>query len=168
MGAVHFAARLSEEQAWEGVSKKAPGIRQLGAELSHHPFSGFVHGYRTASRWAGESRIHTLVDRLTGKTFITDPWPPLLAAEGEPAAVGHVADPGWNTIGFEAARQRSGRLVSTAIMRKNKLGRDAGIREVASHELIWKPNWLLEAALGDRKLRILVDGMNGGYYVVGS
>lgn len=154
---------LSEEQAWAALKAKAAGIEPESATLTYHPFAGFVHGMRLP-RSKSESQVHTLVDRLTGKTFITDPWPALRPVSQKHA---QVQDPHWNSVDFEEARMRSRKLVSTASLRKMKLGHNSRIREIEGHEKIWKPNWLLTGHLGKQKLQVLVDGMNGGYYVVG-
>ena len=160
---VEFPALLTREQASASVRAKAATFEVDSATLSYPPFAGFVHAM-ALPRTMEESRIHTLVDRLTGKTFITDPWPELRQAG---AGSGRVEDPLWNSISFEDARLRSRRLVATASLRKMKLGHNSRIREIQSHEKIWKPNWLLAGRLGDQELKVLVDGMNGGYYVVG-
>lgn len=158
-----FPALLTREQASAAVRAKAAAFEVESASLSFHPFAGFIHSM-TLPRTRAESTIHTLVDRLTGKTFITDPWPELRhTASGQ----GRVDDPRWNSISFENARMRSRHLVATASLRKMKLGHNSRIREIHSYEMIWKPNWLLVGKLGDQELKVLVDGMNGGYYVVG-
>lgn len=163
MSDLEFPALVSEEQAWASVKAKAAGFEPENAALIYHPFAGFVHGMRLP-RSKEESQVHTLVDRLTGKTFITDPWPKMRQASQKHA---QVQDPRWNSVNFEDARLRSRRLVSTASLRKMKLGHNSKIREIVSYERIWKPNWLLSGRLGSQKIQVLVDGMNGGYYVVG-
>lgn len=168
MTSTRFALTVSEEQAWDIVRAKAPGLRPGAATLRYHPFSGFVHrSLRPVPGRRHEDRVHTLVDRFTGSAFITAPWPQLEEA-GPGTAESQVSDPSWNTISFEEARRRSTRIVRTATIRRAPLASRMAIEEVEHHELLWKPNWLLDATLGPRELRILVDALGGGYYVVGS
>lgn len=168
MTASGFAPAVSEEQAWDIVRAKAPGLRSGPATLRHHPFSGFVHrSLRPMPGRRHDDRVHTLVDRLTGSAFITAPWPQLEPVDLR-TAESQVSDPSWNTISFEEARRRSTRIVRTATIRRAPLVSRMDIEEVEYHELLWKPNWLLDGTLGGRQLRILVDALGGGYYIVGS
>lgn len=169
MSALEFAPTVTADQAWALVQAKAPGLRRGGEQLRHHPFAGFVHTF-AVPRFRNplrQERMNTLVDRYTGKAFITDPWPALAAPD--PAARRHeVNDPGWNSTSFATARRRAARLVGTVAMRHLRLAQNPRVREEESHELVWKPNWLLTGELQDRQVRILVDALSGGYYVVGS
>lgn len=163
-----FAPAVTEEQAWDIVLAEAPGLLPGTAALRHHPFSGFVHrSRRPVPGRRYEDRVHTLVDRLTGSAFVTAPWP-LLEPVDPRVAESQVSDPSWNTISVEEARRRADRIVSTATLRPAPLASRMAIEEVEHHELIWKPNWLLGGTLGRCRLRILVDALSGGYYVVGS
>lgn len=169
MSGVKFAPAVTADQAWNVVRAKAPGLVRGAEELQYHPFSGFVHTFAVPKfrNPLRQERMNTLVDRYTGKAFITDPWPEL-----EPVAVDavrhEVSDPGWNSTSFEAARDKAARLVGTVAVRHLRLAQNPRVKEIASHELVWKPNWLLSGQLQKQPLRILVDALNGGYYVVGS
>src|SRR5690606_18866848 len=79
-----------------------------------------------------------------------------------------VSDPNWNTITYEEARNRATRIICAARLRRFRLAQHCDLEELESYELIWKPNWLLTGTIGTQKFKILVDGLNGGYYVVGS
>lgn len=121
---------------------------------------------RRAGNPRRQERLNTLVDRYTGKAFVTDPWPALTLAD-EGVRRDEVSDPGWNSTSFETARRRAARLVATIAVRHLRLAGNPHVKETESHELVWKPNWLLSGELHNRPVRILVDGLNGGYYVVG-
>ena len=164
-----FAPTLDAAQAAAVVRAKAPAFRSTAARLRWHPFAGFV--YRVEHpliRLTGRpQRAYTLVDRLSGSAALTDPWPPLGELTEEQRGE-CVADPGWNSVDLDEARFRAKRLVATATMRRNRLSRAAEITEIGAYETLWKPNWLLTGRLGDRELTVLVDGLSGGYYVVGT
>lgn len=164
-----FTATVSADQAWAAVQAKAPRLARVGESLSYHPFAGFEHVF-SVPRFRNplrRERVNTLVDRYTGKAFITGPWSML-----EPIRIGderaRVSDPGWNSTSFETARVQASRLVGTVAMRHLRLAQNPRLEETVSHELLWKPNWLLTGQLHDRTIRVLVDALNGGYYVVGA
>ncbi|HLT91812.1 MAG TPA: hypothetical protein VKZ85_12805 [Woeseiaceae bacterium] len=168
MGQLAFKASVTEEQAWQAIQARAPRISRIRAELRHHPFSGFVHRfYHPVHGASAPARVHTLVDRLTGKAFISEPWSELVEVD-EASQGSSVSDPGWNTITFEQARERSLQVIRVAALRRYRLARRHALEELESHELLWKPNWLLTGMLGQQRLRVLVDGLTGSYYVVES
>jgi hypothetical protein len=169
MSALKFSPVVTADQAWTVVRAKAPGLVRGAEELQYHPFSAFVHTFavpkfRNPRR---QERMNTLVDRYTGKAFITDPWPELEPVLTD-AVRNEVSDPGWNSTSFEAARRKAARLVGTVAVRHLRLAQNPRVKELESHELVWKPNWLLSGQLQNRSIKILVDALNGGYYVVGS
>lgn len=168
MSRLEFSPTVTADQAWTVVRAKAPGLMRGTEELRYHPFSGFVHSFvvpkfRNPRR---QERLNTLVDRYTGKAFVTDPWPALTLVD-EHVRRDEVSDPGWNSTSFETARRRAARLVATIAVRHLRLAGNPQVKETESYELVWKPNWLLSGELHNRPVRILVDGLNGGYYVVG-
>ncbi|GAB3619879.1 hypothetical protein GCM10027417_11400 [Glutamicibacter endophyticus] len=154
---------LDEGQAADLLRAKEPRLRIHGARLRHHPFAGFEF---EIPYFAGQSkRAFALVDYFSGKAFVTDSWN--FAAEGA-VLPNSVADPGWNSIGFETARGRAKALLSTAMLRRARLAWRGEIREVNSVRTVWKPNWLLDVSLQGRAYRVLVDGLNGGYFFLDS
>lgn len=110
--------------------------------------------------------VHTLVDRYSGKAYISDAWTELSRACPEQAS--KVSDPQWNTVSFDEARERSAKLVRTANLRRYRLSGQPRLEEVDSVDLIWKPNWLVTCAVDDRTVKVLVDGLTSQYYVLGS
>lgn len=162
-----LAPLVTLEQAFSTVRDRAPDLAGADAELKYHPFAGFV--YHLHHRLLGLRRcaaVHTLVDRYTGKAWISDAWPGLLR---EPLDEGSkVADPQWNTITFEDARERSERLIRTANLRRYRLSGQPRVEEVESREVIWKPNWLLSGVIAGQPVKVLVDGLSSRYYVLGS
>lgn len=160
--------RLTEEDAWEVIEEREPHVCRIGVSLTHHPFSGFVHLVRHPGLPKdADSSIHTLVDRLTGRAYITEAWP-LIEHASDACDFERVTDPGWNTITYEQARENATRLLRTAALRRYRLARFHTVEEQDGFELIWKPNWVLSAVLDNREFKVLVDGLNGGYYVIGT
>lgn len=169
MSGLEFPSAVTADQAWAVVQAKAPGLVRGAEQLRYHPFSGFVHTF-VVPRFRnplGQERMNTLVDYYTGKAFITDPWPALTTVDAG-VCRSEVSDPGWNSTSFDTARRRAARLVGTVAIRHLRLAQNPRLEETESHELVWKPNWLLTGQLQNRPVRILVDALNGGYYVVGS
>ncbi|WP_190264183.1 MULTISPECIES: hypothetical protein [Glutamicibacter] len=146
------------------LAAKAPGLAVTSAKLRHHPFAGFVF---EVPQLAGRiAQAHALVDYYSGKAFATDPWQVQDAQAGQRMDL--VADPKWNTIDFDSARERAKALLSTAALRRARLAWRGGIREKSSIAKVWKPNWVIEAKLEGKSYRIMVDGLNGGYFFIGS
>lgn len=168
-GQSQFTATVSADQAWATIHAKAPRLQRVAESLSYHPFAGFEHTF-SVPRFRNPLRrekVNTLVDRYTGKAFITGPWSKLQPIRNDDEGA-RVRDPGWNSTSFEAARMRASRLVGTVAMRHLRLAQNPRLEETESHELLWKPNWLLTGQLHDRTIRVLVDALNGDYYVVGA
>lgn len=155
---------VDERDAQQILAAKAPGLEVATARLRHHPFAGFVFEIPQLAGRAGTS--HALVDYYSGKAFVTGPW-----QEREPDAcppLDPVADPQWNTIDFDTARRRATALLSTAALRRSRLAWRGGIRETRCVAKVWKPNWVIEATHEARSYCIMVDGVNGGYFIAGS
>lgn len=154
---------VDADQAADLLRVKEPQLRIHGARLRHHPFAGFEY---EVPYLAGQTkRAYALVDYYSGKAFITDPWnfAPESGGSAQP-----VVDPEWNSIEFEVARSRARALMSTAALRRARLAWRGGIRELHSVRMVWKPNWLLDVSLHGRQYRVLVDGLNGGYFFLES
>ncbi|ANO50568.1 hypothetical protein [Woeseia oceani] len=163
-----FQPELDENDAWHAIEERLPDISRVAAELRHHPFSGFIHRVYCDMRDRSRAEdVHTLVDRYTGKAYLTPVWPKLEVLP-ESSAVGSAADPGWNSVSFEHAQQLALQLLRTATLRRLRLLRRKAPEKKQGYELIWKPNWVLTGMHGRQELRILVDGLSGSYYVIGS
>lgn len=158
---------VSADRARDIVRRRAPALRQGDISLRFHPFAGFVHHVRNPMFGATHgTRAYTLVDRSTGKVFVTDPWPPLERAAEEDAGLVAPEHPGL-ALSMEQARALAARTVSVAALQKFRLARTSVITVADEHELVWKPNLLLTCHGRSGEIRILVDGLNGNYYVLG-
>ncbi|WP_279402288.1 hypothetical protein [Arthrobacter sp. JCM 19049] len=162
MNEVVLTTLVDEQDAWRVLKSKAPQLHAGSARLLHHPFAGFQFQVPQPAR--RQRAAHVLVDYYSGKAFLSDPWR-LEDAAGLDLA--KVKDPKWNTIDFETARHKAAALVRTASMRKAKLAWRGGVKEQSCVRTVWKPNWMLQARIADQDYRIMVDGLNGGYFVVG-
>lgn len=156
-------ALVDERDAGRVLRAKAPGLEITQARLRHHPFAGFE--FSVPRPGGGISRTHVLVDYFSGKGFLSGPWQ---HAEQAPEEFDPVSDPGWNTIDFETARDRAAALVRTAALRRARLAWRGGVREEHSVQTVWKPNWVMDVALAGNAYQIMVDGVNGGYFIVGA
>lgn len=155
---------VDDQDSQRILAAKAPGLRVESAKLRHHPFAGFIFEVPQLAGRSGQA--HVLVDYYSGKAFVCDPW------QAEDAETDHVldrvADPQWNTIDFDTARRRAKALLSTAALRRARLAWRGGVREKSSVAKVWKPNWMIEASLEKKSYRVMVDGLNGGYFIIGS
>lgn len=155
---------VDAQHAAKILKLKAPDLEVLDARMRHHPFAGFI--YELPALSGKKTTAHTLVDYYTGKVFISDQW--VEAEPGIDEEVDAVLDPSWNSITFEDARARSKALLSTAALRKARLAWKGGVEEVASVEKVWKPNWILDVKIQKNRYRVMVDGLNGGYFFIES
>lgn len=158
---------VSADRARDIVRRRAPALRQGDIGLRFHPFAGFVHHVRNPMFGATRgTRAYTLVDRSTGKVFVTDPWPPLERVAEDDACPVAPEHPGL-ALSMAQARALAARTVSVAALQKFRLARTSVITVTDEHELIWKPNLLLTCHGRSGEIRILVDGLNGNYCVLG-
>ncbi|MGO1231703.1 hypothetical protein [Glutamicibacter arilaitensis] len=155
---------VGAQDAQRILAAKAPGMKVVSAKLRHHPFAGFIFDVPQLAGQTGQA--HALVDYYSGKAFVSDPWQVQEGASAE--ALDQVADPRWNTIDFDTARKRAAALLSTAALRRARLAWRGGIKEQRSVAKVWKPNWVIEAKLEGTSYRVMVDGLNGGYFFIGS
>ena len=163
-----FRPQITEEDAWQIVQERVPELSKTTTELRHHPFSGFV--YRLSCDVNDLSlgdEVHALVDRYTGKAYLTSVWPALEELQ-RTSDIGVVADPGWNSVTFEQAQHKAVQLMRTASLRRFRLLHRKIPEQQQAFELIWKPNWVLTGLFNGQKLQVLVDGLSGAYYVIGS
>ena len=155
---------VDADHAAKVLQVKAPDLKVMSATLRRHPFAGFEFHVPALAGRGGTARA--LVDYYSGKAFISDRWEsdPVLKIDDVEA----VSDPSWNSISFETARQRAKALLSTAALRKARLAWKGGVKETASVEKVWKPNWILDVRIQGRNYRVIVDGLNGGYFFIES
>ncbi|MER8024494.1 hypothetical protein [Glutamicibacter protophormiae] len=153
---------IDEDHATKILQAKVPDLQVVSLRLKYHPFAGFIFDVPTLAGRLGTT--HALVDYYTGKAFISGKW----AKETNKAVSGDavVSDPGWNSITFEVARQKAKSLLLTASLRSLRLAWKGGIRETAHVEKVWKPNWILQVCIQGREYRVMVDGLNGGYFFI--
>lgn len=163
MTSLRLETFVDETEAWATLRQRAPKLRKLRAELKYHPFAGIVFDMPTLL--GAVQRVHTLVDYYTGKAFLTGEW------KGHAETVPEhqrVTDPQWATVSLDQARHRASQTVATANLRRTRLAGRGGLRERHVVPTVWKPNWMFHTELEGRNLEIMVDGLNGSYFVIGS
>ena len=166
MTAHALPVRVPAQEAVDLCVRRAPRAQVADAELHYHPFVAVAFDVtrsrrsllrRRATGTAPPRRVHALVDAVGGRTYLTEPWPEL-----ERHDVIH--GPGGDIATGEAVR-RATAAVSTQILRSRRLLDPGGLQRVRVIDRVWKPNWVVPLVHRGRQLRVLVDGMNGSYYV---
>ncbi|GHD06471.1 hypothetical protein [Zhihengliuella salsuginis] len=163
MTEVVLETMIGESDAQRLIREKAPSFQVLRSELAYRPYSGFV--YRLETRTGRSRRVHTLVDRLSGKTSITEPWRTTALRDPKGRTMD---DSEWGQVSFAEARRRSRQAVdSTAQRSKSPVAGNREVDERLRHPTVWKPSWVLDGVVGGRDVRVLVDAVDGGSTVDG-
>lgn len=161
--------QVSSVAAHRIVLARAKRAKPLGARLCWHPFAGFVFAL-SQSRPKVSMRQHALVDLCTGAGMLTDPWPKLttIARADEAGVSVRARDPGWQSIDSVRALGVARELTLTSSLKRLKLVGTPSLRVVERHDVLWKPNWLCSYEISGRTVEVLVDGVNGRFFVVGA
>ncbi|WP_104191810.1 hypothetical protein [Cryobacterium sp. Y82] len=155
---------ISRNRAIRLVLNRAPDLVCTNARMVHHPYAGYI--YAVQQRAFGRSLhgvAHILVDRCSGGTSTSDPWPdPVLLEPGE------TLDAVPATISEEHAEDGARQCaVRTALHRRRALI-PIEVTSVSSAPLLYKPNWLLDLQLpaDGGTVKVLVDALTGAYHLV--
>lgn len=157
-----------------------PGVG-LTARLYHHPFLGVMF---LCGPSVGRSRLRTtaapvlaavVVDLLSGRAFLSDPWkeedfttreaalrtaapsPP----DGEAVPVRGPAPRLSETEAVEAGRA----LLPGLLARRRRLDPVGPTRLAGPPVHFGKPNWWVTGRDGDRRVEVVVDALSGRHYV---
>lgn len=173
------------EEAVRRVSRRLPGTPELAAQLYHHPFLGmtFLLDRRSGSRWgrAGGSSgtgalvAAVLVDLVSGRPFLTDPWDDAdLTTRANAAAdtPGHGVPDGPEPRGprpritDDQAIAAGRELLPGVLTRRRRLDALAAAELDRAPVRFGKPNWWITGRSDGRELQVVVDALNGRHYVV--
>ncbi|MHA6800095.1 hypothetical protein [Bounagaea algeriensis] len=166
MTARALPVRVPAQEAVDLCARRAPRAQVADAELHYHPFVAVAFDVirtrrglfrRRASGTSPSRRVHALVDAVGGRTYLTEPWPELERHDGFPGPSGDITT-------VEAVR-RATAAVSTQLLRGRRLLDPGVLQQAGVIDRVWKPNWVVPLVHRGRQLRVLVDGMNGSYYV---
>lgn len=140
----------------------ADAARIAGGEvaLRHYPLTGIVFRVSAsrgpAVRIDGQ-RLYTLVDRATGFASTAAQWQ--LAEDPDQGTVPDMdARADAITLGLDEAVTLGRQTLTTALLRRLRLGASFALHLDKVIDPLWKPNWLRTTAAGEQ---ILVDGLDG-------
>lgn len=161
-----LVAQVEADEATQIVLGRMATVDDVVAtQLIYHPYAGV--GYVVDRTTLGQRRplsVHTMVDLRNGAPAICEAWPEL--AQG----VDDCEIPGPSPIvDARTARRQSRHCVLRALLKRKFSLRHPALVEVDYVSPLYKPNWILDLRINDqdRRVRVLVDGLNGGYHVVG-
>lgn len=159
-----LVAQFTAEDAAAVVRRRLRGVRVHEVEPTHHEYAGFVHrvafGRSRATR--ADQLVHTLVDRVAGSALIAPPFPQATTAGDRPA--GPITGRPAGETGTAQQERIARRVVETAMMRRSRLGRSFEVALVDTVDAVWKPNWLVRGEHRGRRIRVLVDALNGQHW----
>ncbi|RIK14452.1 MAG: hypothetical protein DCC50_11175 [Acidobacteria bacterium] len=169
------------EAAVRTVARRLPPGTELTARLYHHPFLGMMFLLDTEkhrSRWRPRARpvlAAVLVDLVSGRAFLTDPWNAedlTTRAEALAAASsGHV-----DAVTSPAPRAPAPRLTEEDAVAAGRallpglLARRRRLDALGAAELtgpptrFGKPNWWVTGQAGGRMVEVVVDALSGRHY----
>ena len=144
------------------VRRRLPGARIDTVDATHHEYLGVIHRVDYGAGRAARSNhlVHSLVDRAAGSALIA----PEFARHTEPIARPQGVITGAGSLAIDAAERVSRRVVETSVMRRSRLGLAFELALVEVVDPVWKPNWLVTAQWRGRRVRVLVDGLNGEHW----
>lgn len=156
--ALMIPANIGHREAWQLLASKLPGSQYLASNSTYHPFSAFEFDIIVKSSSIG--RIGVLVDAMGGSVSTISEWPETRSlSETERNALS------TPVLDLDAARVQARRASASRVMRKLKIGKLFTLFETRTIEILWKPNWMVELVWRDQDVRVLVDGLDGSYYV---
>ncbi|MDO5738648.1 MAG: hypothetical protein Q4P07_00700 [Ornithinimicrobium sp.] len=176
-----WPAAVPPEVAVRTVARRLqPGV-DLTARLYHHPFLGmmFLCGADTGRLrrrvTAGPILAAVVVDLVSGRAFLSDPWNKedfttrdvaLRAVtagspEGTTVAVRGPAPRLTEAEAIEAGRA----LLPGLLARRRRLDRLGAARLAGPPVQFGKPNWWVTGRHGERHIEVVVDALSGRHYV---
>ncbi|GGK79669.1 hypothetical protein [Ornithinimicrobium pekingense] len=177
-----WPAVVPAEAAVRTVARRLPPGAQLSARLYHHPFAGmaFLCGTDTRrSRWLAPARpllASVLVDLVSGRAFLTDPWDAdelttraaaLSASSGDALwseAAPVLRDPAPRVTEDEAVAAGHA-LLPGLLARRRRLDLLERAELTQTPVRFGKPNWWVTGRSGERTVEVVVDALSGRHYV---
>lgn len=168
---------VTPEQAVRKVARRLTERVPLTARLYHHPFVGLVFVSRARagrfSRRAHRAPVaaHVVVDLVSGRAFLTDPWDEdsfttrqaALDQAALPTDAAPVHGPAAR-ITEDTAVQAGRALLAGALARRRRLD-SPGPADLHSPPVHFgKPNWWVTGTRGDRAVQVIVDGITARHY----
>lgn len=158
-----FPTRINSTDAHTLAQRCCPtGFTLADASLSYFPFLGLsfqVVGITGAAKSLHGKQCGMVVDLVSGTPLMAPELLTLVsyAAEPPPGAI----DLSTLQFRFNHARaiQAAKRALSAKLLGKFRLGSRFELELTQEIWPLWKPNWLISTT--DKKLRFLVDGING-------
>lgn len=158
-GPLAIRTNINRAEAWQVIESKLPGSKRMSVAPSHHPF--FAFEYDIIVKHSSVGRVGILVDAVGGAVSTVSEWPTTRwLSDFECSSMRHVV------LDTEAARIRARRAAASRVMRKLKIWKLFTLSETRVISTLWKPNWIVHAAWRAQYVHVLVDGLDGSYYVV--
>jgi hypothetical protein len=174
-----WPAVVTADEAVHKVARRLPERVPLTAHLYHHPFAALAFVcHPSARRWPrrterGPMLGHVVVDLVTGRAFLSDPWDEgsFITREAALEAARPDADRVAASVRGPAPRiseadaVEAGRALLTGVLvRRRRLDSVGRVELHAPPISVGKPNWWVTGRGEKRDVEVVVDALSGRHY----
>lgn len=160
---IAWPAQITEQHVMKWVNRRLPGATQVGTDLYHHPMLGVAFQWRRPL--AQPMLAHALVDLVGGRAYAAEQWDDVDFVPIDQVTVSRELTSPVQVVPTEDAEATARRLVDGLLLRRRRLDFAGHLRQYGKPILFGKPNWWVQGVYQNRKLEVIIDGLNGNHYV---
>lgn len=160
---IAWPTQVTEQRVMKWVKRRLPGATQVRTDLYHHPMLGVA--FQWERPLAQPMLAHALVDLVGGRAYAAEHWDDVEFVAIDQVAVSAELKPPAQAVPTEQAQETARRLVNAVLLRRRRLDFAGRLRQYGKPVLLGKPNWWIQGFYRNRKLEVIIDGLNGNHYV---
>lgn len=154
---------IGEEKVMNWVRRRLPGAENVRTDLYHHPMLGVAFEWRRPL--AQPMLAHALVDLVGGRAYAAEHWDNVDFEPIDHVDVSSTVKPPARMVSDAQAKDSAWRLVDGVLLRRRRLDFVGRIEPHQEPVLFGKPNWWVTGTYNNRKVEVIIDGLNGNHYV---
>ena len=160
---IAWPAQITEQWVMKWVSRRLPGATQVRTDLYHHPMLGVA--FQWERPLAQPMQAHAIVDLVGGRAYAAEHWDNIDFVAIDQVPVSSELTPPAQVISTDQAEEGARRLINGVLLRRRRLDFAGRLRQCGKPVYFGKPNWWIQGEYQNRKLEIIIDGLNGNHYV---
>lgn len=160
---IAWPAQITEQRVRQWVSRRLPGATQVRTDMYHHPMLGLA--FQWERPLARPMHAHALVDLVGGRAYAAEHWDDVDFVAIDQVEVSSQLAPPVQAVATEQAEAAARRLIDGVLLRRRRLDFAGHLRQYGKPVLFGKPNWWIQGVYQNRKLEVIIDGLNGNHYV---
>lgn len=158
-----WPAQISQQHVMKWVNRRLPGATGVRTALYHHPMLGVAFQWRRPL--AQPMLAHALVDLVGGRAYAAEHWDDVEFVDIGEVAVSSQLRPPQPAVSPQQAKESARRLVNGVLLRRRRLDFAGRLEAYGEPVLFGKPNWWVSGMYDNRRVELIVDGLNGNHYV---